>query len=446
MMATAAPTTWMVLGLAATGRSIARWLSQRDDRVVLVDDQITIDRAAFEAILPRADIVLGQSESVSLDGVDTVITSPGYAPTHPLLRRAAAEGVPIVSDVELFCREARGSVVAVTGSNGKSTVVTLLNEMCQAAGVKARAGANLGTPALDLLSPDEEMIYLLELSSFQLERTDSLNAHVATVLNLSEDHIDWHGSLAAYRAAKLKIYEHCEFAVINGDQPSLSPAPDNDALLVEFVSGEPGSRQFGVTEVSGEQWLCFGDQALIAVADCALRGEHNIANMLAALAIASAIDLPLSAMRDVLRRFRGLAHRHQHVGDFQGVSWINDSKATNIGASLASIEAVSGPIILLLGGRTKGESLDALIDQLPTRVKFCVVYGENRAQLATLLEARLRDHASVASLDEAVNVAASVARVGDTVLLAPAAASQDAFSNYAARGDRFVELVRERCA
>ncbi|MEM7764477.1 MAG: UDP-N-acetylmuramoyl-L-alanine--D-glutamate ligase [Pseudomonadota bacterium] len=437
---------WMVLGLGRTGQSVVRWLAARGESAVLVDERTSLDTAALEHMMPAADIVLGSTDAVSLEGVQTIVTSPGFAPSHDLLQRAASVAIPIISDIELFCQSVTDPIVAVTGSDGKSTVVSLLKQMCDDAGIASRAGANLGEPALDLISDDIAVTYLLELSSFQLDRTGSLTSLAACVLNLSEDHLDWHGTLDDYRAAKMRIYEDCEFAIINGNAPELSPADDNRAIRIEFVNDMPGQRQFGVGTIDGERCLMFGDKALIAVNECALTGEHNIANMLAALAIGSAIDLPLSAMRRALQRFRGLEHRHQAVGEYSGVRWINDSKATNIGASLASVAAVSGPVVLLLGGRAKGETFETLAQQLPPHVRVCVVYGENRQQLANVLTAADRPFQIVPTLDDAVEAAASIAQTGDTVLLAPAAASQDAFRDYRARGEHFVDLVRERCA
>ncbi|MFK8053927.1 MAG: UDP-N-acetylmuramoyl-L-alanine--D-glutamate ligase [Woeseiaceae bacterium] len=444
-MASSSAKKWMVIGLGGTGLSVVRWLAANGEVATLVDDRADFDAADVLAVMPAATVANGATSDVSLDGIDCVVASPGISPRHELIKRAMDAGVEVISDIELFCRSAAQPIVAVTGSNGKSTVVSLLKDMCDAARVSALAGANLGVPALELLTDEPDVTYLLELSSFQLERTRSLNAIAAVVLNVSEDHIDWHGNIEHYRDAKLRIYDDCEFAVINADDLSLQPQ-QGQPVRVEFTLREPTSRQFGVATIDGERCLMFGSEKLVQISNCALRGTHNVANMLAALALGSAIDLPLSAMRESLKRFNGLRHRHQHIGDYDGVHWINDSKATNIGASLASVAAVSGPVILLLGGRAKGESFEALAKALPAHVRQCIIYGENRDTLALVLEQAGHHFQSVLSLDDAVTVAAKQATRGDTVLLAPAAASQDAFDNYAARGDRFVELVRERCA
>lgn len=437
---------WMVVGLGGTGMSVVRWLAGREASAILVDERDGLDVSEALSHLPDATIHLGSTDAVSLENVHAIIVSPGIPPHHDLLQQAVAAGIPLISDIEIFCRHANAPIVAVTGSNGKSTVISLLEDMCRHAGVNCKAGANLGTPALDLLDDSDDLLYLLELSSFQLERTTSLNALAACVLNLSPDHLDWHGDVEHYRDAKLRIYDDCEFAILNADESQLQPADGSAAIRVEFTLGEPTARQFGVAAVDGVRWLMFGSEQLLQVDACGLRGIHNSANMLAALAIGSAVDLPLSAMRESLKSFHGLQHRHQHVGDFDGVHWINDSKATNIGASLASVAAVEGPVILLLGGRAKGESFEELAIGLPMHVRQCVIYGENRDVLASVLADVGRPFRRVDTLDDAVTVAANEAVRGDTVLLAPAAASHDAYSNYAARGDRFIELVREHCA
>ncbi|MEM7611230.1 MAG: UDP-N-acetylmuramoyl-L-alanine--D-glutamate ligase [Pseudomonadota bacterium] len=436
-------TRTLVLGAGLTGQSVARWFAAQGAHAEFADMREDMDASVIQSILPGAAVTLGDWATMDLSAVDQIVASPGIPDHDPLLTRARAAGIPILGDVSLFCRDVQAPVIAVTGSNGKSTVVSLLAAMCAAANVPAAAGGNLGTPVLDLPFVGDTGWYVLELSSFQLQRTDNLQAYTACILNLSPDHLDWHGSMASYAAAKARIYRHCQFAVINADAGLELTEVDPAAAQVRYALAAPEAREFGVCAHDGALWIAFGDERLLRVSECGLIGRHNVSNVLAALSIGSTMDLSMTAMLEAVRAFKGLEHRHQLVASRSGVNWINDSKATNTGAALASIAAVDGPVVLLLGGRDKGEDLRAFARSLPANVRYSIAYGENRA----LVESALRDAGQrVLAADDlatAVQRAAAVALGGDSVLLAPAAASHDAYRDYRERGTHFAQLVNE---
>ena len=345
-----------------------------------------------------------------------------------------------MSDIELFAREARAPIAAVTGSNGKSTVTTLLSLMCDAAGKTALAGANLGEPALDLLEKDKPDFYVLELSSFQLQRTKNLPAKVAVLLNITADHLDWHASEKNYRQAKYRIFNNSAAAVINRADPDIAKHVGKNARIVSFALDEPADGHYGLLEEDGVEFLARGEQLLLATSELALLGRHNQLNALAALAAGELMGLELSAMLQVLAEFPGLPHRMQLVARKGGVDYINDSKATNIGAAVASIESVDGIVVLIAGGEAKGGDFNDLSAALTDRLRAAVLIGSDANTIAEALE----DSAPVCianDITEAVVQAAAFAETGDTVLLAPACASFDQFPNYKARGDAFAEAV-----
>lgn len=430
----------LVLGVGATGRSVARWLSRREQTAVFADESEGADVEAIQNILPDAKVTLG-FDAVDVGEFDQIVASPGIPDSAPILKRALAQRVPVVSDVTLFVREVNAALVGVTGTNGKSTVVSLLAAMCARADVLHAAGGNLGPPVLDLPLLDDG-VYLLELSSYQLHRSESLSLQAACVLNVAPDHLEWHGGFDAYRDAKKKIYIDAAYAVVNRDDPNSAVGADCTAQVLTFGVGIPEDEHaFGLARHRGATWFMCGASALLPVDDAALRGKHNHLNILAALALGTAIDLPMSAMLDAIRSFGGLPHRHQLVAQRHGVFWINDSKATNCDASLASVAAVEGDVILLAGGVGKGEDLTAFAQTLPQSVRKIIAYGANAAELHTAMTQATRDCDQVTTLEDAVTRAQRDARAGDTVLLAPAAASQDAYANYIERGEHFTQLV-----
>jgi UDP-N-acetylmuramoylalanine--D-glutamate ligase len=344
--------------------------------------------------------------------------------------------------VELFARHVDAPVVAITGSNGKSTVTTLVGEMAAHAGWDTRVGGNLGTPALDLLTDRVPDLYVLELSSFQLETTRSLRPAAAVVLNVSADHLDRYRSLDEYAAAKASIYRGARTAVVNGDDPIVAGfdvgAAERCAFSLARVP-EPGG--FGLREIDGEPWLVRGAAGLLPAAALKIRGRHNLANALAAFALGEALGLPRAAMVEAAQSFAGLPHRTQWVAERDGVSWYNDSKGTNVGATLAALNGFPGKVVLLAGGLGKGADFTPLRPVLAQKGRALVVFGRD----APLIAAAVGDACPIhhaADLGEVITCARACARPGDTVLFSPACASFDMFRNFEDRGERFAAAVQ----
>jgi UDP-N-acetylmuramoylalanine--D-glutamate ligase len=370
-----------------------------------------------------------------------VVVSPGIALDDPVVVRAREAGAEIVGDIDLFIREAAAPVIGITGSNAKSTVTEMVGAAALRAGLNVGVGGNLGTPALDLLSPSRQL-YVLELSSFQLERASSLGLAVATVLNISADHLDRHGDMQRYHQAKHRIFRNCGRAVLNRDDPLTAPLVADSVELVSWGMGEPGLREFGLRYVDGQECLCHGFDRLLAVADLPLPGRHNVANALATLAIAHAAGLPQEAALAALGDFRGLPHRCEQVAEINGVRWINDSKGTNIGATRAALEGLGGDrdIILIAGGQGKGADFSQLKPAVGRHCRQLLLIGEDAGRLQAALGDTVTS-SLLPDLEAAVEQAAALARAGDCVLLSPACASFDMFPGYAARGEAFRQAV-----
>lgn len=431
----------LVYGLGATGLSVARYLQRSGSDAIFVDSRKNppgLDE--LQRIAPDVDVITGETPDIDHKDVARIIVSPGVADSEPFLQAARKAGIDVVSDIELFVGEAQAPIVAITGSNGKSTVTTLLSLMSNASGVPALAGGNLGVPALDLLAEEQPEYYILELSSFQLQRTRNLPLKVAVLLNISPDHLDWHDSEAQYRSAKLRILDQAESAVINRADEDIDAYIAPKTPHYDFGLDEPGENGFGIIDEEGEAFLVRGSQLLLACSDVAMVGAHNQANALAALAAGDLMGLDLPAMLQVLNEFPGLPHRMQLVARINGVAYINDSKATNVGAAIAAVHSVSGPVILIAGGQGKGGDFDSLAKSVYGRLHCAVLIGED----APLIEAAFVSLAKterVADMQAAVLCAAQMAEQGDTVLLAPACASFDQYDNYQHRGDDFCRAV-----
>ncbi len=435
----------VIAGLGRSGLSCARYLHGRGWRLAVTDTRAQPpELPALHALDAAIPVHLSGLDASLLGGADLVVASPGLSLAEPFFAAARAQGLKIVGDVELFARAAAAPVAGITGTNGKSTVTTLLGRMAERAGVRVRVGGNLGPPALDLLDP-EAQLYVLELSSYQLQTTESLDCRAATVLNVTPDHLDRHADLGAYAAAKARIFARCDTAVINLDDPLVVAMPRNARRTVSFSLRSSLGADFAVAAQAGEWWLTRAGEPLLPLAAMKLKGLHNAANALAALALGEAVGLPLAAMLAELRSFPGLAHRSQWVAQVAGVDYIDDSKGTNVGATLAAVDGMAGPLVMILGGEGKNQDFSPLAAAFRGKVRKALLIGRD----APALERVLCGVCAVqrcASLEDAVRAAAAAARPGDTVLLSPACASLDMFRDYAHRGAVFADAVRSLAA
>ncbi|MEO0435804.1 MAG: UDP-N-acetylmuramoyl-L-alanine--D-glutamate ligase [Pseudomonadota bacterium] len=434
----------LVVGLGATGLSVARYLHAKGLDFAIVDSREEppgLPRLREE--IPEVRAYCGNAAQTALKGAMDLLVSPGVSLSEPWVREAMEGGARVRGDIDLFAEAAGAPIVGITGSNAKSTVTAWLGEMAAKAGRRAGVGGNIGTPALDTLSPNNEL-YVTELSSFQLERAGDLDLAVATVLNLTPDHLDRHGNFRAYRRAKHRIFAAARCVVFNADDESTIPANVGSVPSFSWRYGVPVGEEFGLREDSDAVWIAQGRALLLPVSELSLAGRHNIANALAALCLGSAIQLSRDAMLEALCSFSGLPHRCELVADCRGIRWINDSKATNIGASLAAIEGLGQDknLILIAGGEGKGAAFADLAAPVAKHCKAVLLIGAAAEELAR----EMRGSSSVEiseTLERAVSRARELAGSGDTVLLSPACASFDQFANYGARGDVFRRLVLE---
>ena len=429
-----------VFGLGGTGLSIARHLKRLGRDAVFADTRdVPPGLEELAELWPDAEVIRGNVDLV--DNIDRVIVSPGIIDSHPLLTKARARGIDVVSDIELFAAAAEAPYVAITGSNGKSTVTTLLAHMCEAANLNVLAGGNLGTPALDLLEEETPDWYVLEVSSFHLQRTATLPTDVAVLLNITPDHLDWHADFDEYRATKHRIFDEAKAGVFNRDDEEAGTRAAATGSCISFGADTPAEDQFGLASEDDRTYLAQGDVLLLEVHELAMVGYHNQLNALAALAAGHLMQLPMSAMLQVLCEFPGLPHRMQRVRRLADVDFINDSKATNVAAAVASIQSIDGMLVLIAGGEGKGGDFSQLASALDGKLRAAVLIGVDAEQIAAALDT-VRPVQFANDMRDAVEQAAGFAEAGDTVLLAPACASFDQFSNYMARGDAFAEAAR----
>lgn len=427
----------VIIGLGLTGLSCVEFFLARGVTPHVMDTRVS--PPGLEKLPENVERWTGSLNETWLLAADLIVASPGMALAHPSLMEAAAAGVEIVGDIELFGREAQAPVVAITGSNGKSTVTTLVGEMAKAAGWQVGVGGNIGLPALMLLDRPAQL-YVLELSSFQLETTQSLKAAAATVLNVTEDHMDRYPfGMQQYRAAKLRVYEQAAVCVVNADDALTLPVRGLDRRCVSF-GVEAGDYHLNMR--SGESWLACRGEELLNTGDMTLVGQHNHTNALAALALADAVGLPRASCLQALTSFSGLAHRFQIALDRNGVRWINDSKATNPGSTEAALNGlqVQGTLWLLLGGDGKSADFSPLAPYLQGDTVRTYCFGRDREALAAL---RPEIAVQTETLAEAMALIARQVKPGDMVLLSPACASLDQFKNFEQRGDAFTQLAKE---
>lgn len=430
----------VVVGLGRTGMSVVRYLRAQGRAVAVTDTRAAPPALPqLRALAPEVTVSAGGLDQRLLAGADAIVVSPGIAAQGAFFDAARAQGLPVYGDIELFARAARAPVVGITGTNGKSTVTTLVGNMAQRAGRRTRVGGNLGAPALELLDPGAEL-YVLELSSYQLDTTESLTLAAAAVLNVSADHLDRYGTLDAYAASKARIFRRCGTAVLNADDHLVSMMGRQAQRRLHFSLQVASSAEYHLHQHGASAWLARGPEQLLALRELKLQGRHNVANALAALALGEALDLPRAAMLAELREFAGLPHRCAWVADLAGVRYIDDSKGTNVGATRAAVAGLDGPLLLIAGGDGKGQNFAPLAAALRGKVKRAVLIGRDARALGVAL-AGICEIDYCATLEAAVLMAAGRAQPGDTVLLSPACASLDMFRDYAQRGEVFAAAV-----
>jgi len=469
MIDTRLPSSAVIAGLGRTGLSCARYLHAHGCRIAVTDTRehppgLEPLRASF----PDVPVRLGGLDIGLLDGAACVVASPGLSLQEPFFAAARARGLEIVGDIEIFARAVDAPVVGITGTNGKSTVTTLVGRMAARSAVRVRVGGNLGEPALDLLpgspqpgNPGERTeLYVLELSSFQLDTTSSLSLRAGAVLNVTPDHLDRYASMQAYADAKARILARCDIAVVNLDDPLVvsMPKPGQKTLgfslraslgadyccVCDERAGSPDAQTPQAAPVP-QWWLARRGERLMPLSAMKIKGLHNAANALAALALGEALGLPLREMLAALAEFPGLPHRSQWVADVNGVTYINDSKGTNVGATLAAVGGMHGPLIIIAGGDGKNQDFAPLGEAFRGKVRHAILIGRDASAVARALEGVCTVEFRT-SLPDAVQAAASAARPGDIVLLSPACASLDMFRDYAHRGAVFTEAVKELAA
>jgi UDP-N-acetylmuramoylalanine--D-glutamate ligase len=454
----------LVLGLGETGLSLARYLARRGARVRVADTRgDPPGLAALAGAVPQADVVLGAYRDASFADAELVAISPGVPLATPQVRAAAARGVPVVGDIELFAQElrardsaaqTRAQLLAVTGTNGKTTVTALVGAMCRRDSLATEVAGNIGPAVLDALMHCEDArrepeVWVLELSSFQLETTRTLNPAAATVLNLSEDHLDRYDGMDAYAQAKARIFRGEGIQVLNRDDAWSMRMAVPGRMQVSFGLNAPErAEDFGLLRVDGDLWLAQGTTPLLALKELSLAGLHNAANALAALALTRALDLPYAPLLAALREFKGLPHRVERVAEIGGVAYYNDSKGTNVGATVAALAgfaelaARGARVVLIAGGEGKGQKFAPLAGPVSRYARAVVLIGRDAELIAAALGASGVPLERAASMEQAVAQARAHAHAGDAVLLSPACASFDMFRNYPHRGEVFAACVR----
>ncbi len=446
----------LVLGLGETGLSLARWLLVSGAKVRVADSRDAPPAlATLRSSLPQVEARCGIFRSDLLDGIELVALSPGIAMADPFVQKTLARGIPVVGDIELFARaipkDNPPKVIAISGANGKTTVTSMVGEMCRAAGLDTEVAGNISPAVLDVLirrqgkHPD---VWVLELSSFQLESTYSLSADAATVLNISEDHLDRYGDMADYIAAKARIFR-CDgrgsVQVLNREDPESMAMGLRERLVQTFGVETPatGRHDLGIVREGDEIWLVEGERRLMNAAELQVHGLHNVANALAAISLCRAVGLPLPPLLNALRAFKGLPHRVEKVAEINQVSYYDDSKGTNVGATVAALKGLGCPAVAILGGDGKGQDFTPLQNAVAQHVRVAVLIGRDAQKIADALKECGVPLLFARDMRDAVRLGAAEAQAGDAVLLSPACASYDMFRNYTHRAEVFVAAVRE---
>jgi len=441
----------LVIGLGETGLAMAKWLARQGARVRVADSRTSPpNRDALLAVAPRAELIAGPFVAETFAGVDLIAISPGVPVQEAQVQQAMARGVPVVSEIELFAWGVRqltpsARVVAITGSNGKTTTTALTAYLLNAVGVAATACGNISPSAMDALMDASDAdslpkVWVLELSSFQLETTHSLNADAATVLNVSEDHLDRYPTgMAGYASAKARVFVGEGVMVLNRDDDLSRDWQRKDRKLVSFgLNPAPCAADYGLDA----GWIVRGTEKLVNLKSLRLVGLHNAANAMAALALCEAVGVSTQSLLPALCRFSGLAHRVEFVAEVGGVSYYDDSKGTNVGATLAAVQGMGRPVAIILGGEGKEQDFAPLKTALAQHARAIALIGRDAGLIAAAVDGCGVPMRQCADMDEAVRWSASQAKSGDAVLLSPACASYDMFRNYAHRAEAFINAVR----
>lgn len=448
----------LVLGMGKTGISMIRWLSRLGAHLSVADTRADPPNLELiRQIVPDESLFCGPLKTELFQGIDAIAISPGVAVAEPLVQSALQQGVPVIGDIELFAvaldqfAPPGTKILAITGSNGKTTVTTMIGEMVKSAGWDVEVAGNIGLAALDALMQRMDAnkwphLWALELSSFQLETTSSLRPDAATVLNLSEDHLDRYSSIEEYAAAKARIFppqhNNC-VQVLNRDDTRVSAMADKRSRQLSFGLSEPSfDEEFGLLPNGPDLWLAQGNMHLLKTSELGVSGLHNAANALAALALCRAVDLPFEPLLHALRTFRGLPHRMQKVAEFNGITFYDDSKSTNVGSAVAALSGFRKNVILIAGGDGKGQDFSPLEPPVSKHVRSIVLLGRDADKVAQAIQTSNVPMHRVTTMDEAVQVSFLLAERGDAVLLSPACASLDMFKNYIHRAEVFTAAVR----
>ncbi|MEI7456703.1 MAG: UDP-N-acetylmuramoyl-L-alanine--D-glutamate ligase [Nitrosomonadales bacterium] len=443
----------LILGLGETGLSMVRWLSAQGARLRVADSRTVppgLDQVA--QFVPADQLFFGAFTDALFDGIELIAISPGVPLADPHIASATARGIPVVGDIELFAQQLAtchsqlpGKVLAITGSNGKTTVTSLVEHLCRAAGIDAVAAGNISPAVLDVVlqrGDKQPEVWVLELSSFQLETTRSLTADAATVLNVSEDHLDRYAGMNEYAAAKQQILGGCRLQVLNRDDARSIAMKHTTSACISFGLNKPASESdFGIERDGDDIWLVQGCSRLIKASEMQLAGLHNVANALAALALCRAIDLPMPSLLAALRSFKGLPHRVEKVAVLHGVSFYDDSKGTNVGATVAALAGLGCPAVLIAGGVGKEQDFSPLKSAVTHHARAVVLIGRDAPLIAAALEGGGVPLIHAADMQDAVKLAAKIAQSGDAILLSPACASFDMYRNYGHRAQVFIDEV-----
>jgi len=440
---TTAPIHILIVGLGVTGLSIARFFKKIEVNFSLIDSRKNLGNLTqIKAMFADSEVFTGGFPETKFRGVTHLFVSPGVSLDEPAIAKCLNEGAVLLSDIDLFAFCIDAPVIAITGSNGKSTVTTMVEGMARSAGIEVRAGGNLGVPALDLMA-DDIALYVLELSSFQLERMTALRPQAAVVLNVSSDHMDRYSTIEVYAKVKSKIYDHAATCVINVDDPRVSAMVTLKPTTITYsVTKKAG---LSVRNESGSLWLVNGNKAVIARSNILVVGKHNTSNALAAMALATAVGIPMDSIVDALMDYQGLPHRLQIVSVDHELIWVNDSKATNPSSCIAALKAFDEKVVLIAGGDCKGADLTELATIIQQQARLVILFGRDAQRIEDALENSVLVYNSE-TLEEAVLIAKELAVAGETVLLSPACASLDQFKDYQERGEIFAQTVRRIAA